>query len=492
MPRYHSRSWPPPRPVGTPPPRPPPPPAPAPAAPRPCAAPAGGAPTPAAPPPAPRPPPAPPRPWPAPAPATPVAAPPAPRPAAAPPRRTCRTRRTRRACRDVPPRLRLVHLHHAVVVVGDRSEISRRPAVHEGPRVHARHAPLGHLGEFPVGEERQLGEQQRVEIRILRRPAGVGVHQRQRFVQVVHDRRMRGVVPVRDRAHRHLREVNVAVVVVIDVLAPVGHATAATAAATRCGCSRRASRSRDLRHFQAAIEPVDVAIAPVRVGDRRDRHVHVVANLRNDRRRFCREPVHQLHQHLGGARFAAVQPAHQVVVRLRRRDELLRLRVGQPARVGQFREVVAVLLQVLDVGVRRHPHDHKLAVLVGLADRLHLHARRRRGERAVVLHDVRVVGEFLRRADVIAEHVLRTRNPGDLRQVIDERAAVARLAGPLPVRFREIFVLRLLGIAGLRDPLLRRRHDAGEQYDEEARDQGPESRAGSARSAHRCNSFMQC
>ena len=127
-------------------------------------------------------------------------------------------------------RLRLVHLHHAVVVVGDRSEIARRPAVHERPRVDARHAPLRHLREFPVAEELQFGEEQRIEIRILRWPARVDVHQRQRFMQVVHDRRMRGVVPVGDRAHRHLRQVDVAVVVVEDVLAPVGQA--ATAAAT--------------------------------------------------------------------------------------------------------------------------------------------------------------------------------------------------------------------------------------------------------------------
>ena len=44
--------------------------------------------------------------------------------------------------------------------------------------------------------------------------------------------------------------------------------------------------------------------------------------------------------------------------------------------------------------VRRDPDDDELAVLVGLADGLDLHARRRRGERAVVLQDVGVVGEL--------------------------------------------------------------------------------------------------
>ncbi len=45
-----------------------------------------------------------------------------------------------------------------------------------------------------------------------------------------------------------------------------------------------------------------------------------------------------------------------------------------------------------------------------LSDRLHLHARRRGGERAVVLQDVRVVCQLARRADVVAQHVLRRGN----------------------------------------------------------------------------------
>ena len=54
----------------------------------------------------------------------------------------------------------------------------------------------------------------------------------------------------------------------IDVLAPVGQLSA--------GRARRVTRGDEI---EAAIEPVDVAIASVRVGDGCDRHDDVVANL---------------------------------------------------------------------------------------------------------------------------------------------------------------------------------------------------------------------
>ena len=194
--------------------------------------------------------------------------------------------------------LRLVHPHHAVVVVGDRPEVARRPAVHEGVRVDARHAPLGHLRELEVREERQFGEENRIKIGILRSGAAVGVEQRQRFVQVVHDRRVRGEVPVGDRPHRLLREVYVSVVIVVDVLPPIGHRGAATATATSASASAGLSRRRfaacsgrrrgraaagRVLLFLRAVEPVDVAIAAVGIGLRRHRHDDVLANLTDER-----------------------------------------------------------------------------------------------------------------------------------------------------------------------------------------------------------------
>ena len=123
---------------------------------------------------------------------------------------------------DVVAGLRLAHPHHAVVVVSHGPEVAGRPAVHEGMRIDARHAPLGHLRQLEVREEGQLGEENRIEVRILRRRAAVGVEQRLRLVQVVHDRRMRREIPVGDGAHRDLRQVDVAVVVVEDALPQYG------------------------------------------------------------------------------------------------------------------------------------------------------------------------------------------------------------------------------------------------------------------------------
>ena len=161
------------------------------------------------------------------------------------------------------------------------------------------------------------------------------------------------------------------------------------------------------------VEPVEVPIAAVGIGLRRHGHDDVLANLLDERRGLRRQAVDQLHQHLGGTGLAAVQPAHEVIVRPGRRDELGDLRVGQPARVGDLREVVAVLLQVLDVVVGGDPDDDQLAVLVGLADGLDLDARRGGGERAVVLQRVRVVGELgrVRRCDTRAHPSATARPP---------------------------------------------------------------------------------
>ena len=262
--------------------------------------------------------------------------------------RRCRRRRRRG---DVVAGLRLVHPHHAVVVVSHRPEVAGRPAVHEGMRVDAGHAPLGHLRQLEVREEGQLGEENRIEVRILRRRAAVGVEQRLRLVQVVHDRRVRGEVPVGDGAHRHLRQVDVAVVVVEDVLAPIRHARHATAAATsatawrrrvagglaagglRCAPPRPPAPGVEQAQLTIAVEPVDVAVASVGIGHRCDRDEDVVADLLDERRRLGREPVGQLHQHFGRPGLAAVEPAHQVVLRPGRGDQLTDLGRRAAARI---------------------------------------------------------------------------------------------------------------------------------------------------------------
>ena len=147
-----------------------------------------------------------------------------------------------------------------------------------------------------------------------------------------------------------------------------------------------------------------------------------------------------------------------MVVRLCRRDQRADLRVGHAARIGDLREVVAVVLEILDVLLGRHPDDDELAVFVRLADRLDLHARRCLRERAVVLEDVGVVRQLRRRADVVPEHVLRRRNSRRRAEVIDERTAELRPLCPLDVELREVFILSLFRVARFSDGLLRGKH----------------------------------
>ncbi len=300
--------------------------------------------------------------------------------------------------------LNLVHPDHAVVIRRHEREVAWRPHVHVAVRPDARHPVLRHLRHLEVRHHRQLAEENRIEIRVLRRLPAERVQQGLRLMEVVHDRRVPLQIPVEQRAHLDLRVVDVAVVVVEHVLAPVRHA----------------GPGRMLFGFVDAVlvVPVDVAIASVRIGDRRDRHDHVVADVADDGRILCRDPVCQLHEHFRRPDFAAVQAARQVIERLRFRDDGFRLRIGETARIGQLPEVRAVLLEVLDRLVRPDEDDDEIPAFVALADGLDLHARRFGGERAVVGEDVCVVRQLVRLADVMAEDVLRARNAGHLGQMI--------------------------------------------------------------------------
>jgi len=75
---------------------------------------------------------------------------------------------------------------------------------------------------------------------------------------------MRGVVPVGDRAHRDLRQIDVAVVVVKHVLAPIGQRAATAAAASAATWSRRSSARSGggRRQFLAAFVLLAISVAP--------------------------------------------------------------------------------------------------------------------------------------------------------------------------------------------------------------------------------------
>ena len=389
-------------------------------------------------------------------------------------RRDAATRVRHRRAVEVTSRLRLVHLHETVVVVRDRPEIPGRPAVHERMRVHAGHAPFGHLCHFPVAEPRQLGEQDRIQIRILRRATRVRVQQWLRFMQIVHDRRIGREVPFDDRAHLHQLDVDVAIVVVVHVLAPVRHtgaatkttATAARGGSGRCGgrsasrgvthCGRRRSRRNHgcdrrrgdrRRHVEPAEEPIHVAIAAIRVGGRRHRDIELLADLTDQRRGLGDQTIRQFHQHFRRTGFTAVQAAHEVVMRLRIGQHRLDLGLGHAARVGDLREVFPVAVETLHVRLGRDPDHHQFATFIRAPDGFDLHARRRGRECTIVLQLIGIVRELPRRADVVAQHIARRRDTRHQRQVIHQRAAVLRIGQPLLVVLGERRILLLIGIA---------------------------------------------
>jgi hypothetical protein len=159
----------------------------------------------------------------------------------------------------------LVHPQHAVVVRGREPEIPRRPRVDETEVPDARHPEPGQLRHLVVREELQLAVKDRIEVRVVRRLAAEGVEERLRLVHVVPDRRHPVQIPIEMDAQRVDAVVDVAVVVMERVLAPVGRAAEVLGAVVR------------LVDFVRVI-PVHRAIASVDVGRRCDADDHVVAN----------------------------------------------------------------------------------------------------------------------------------------------------------------------------------------------------------------------
>ncbi len=340
------------------------------------------------------------------------------------------------------------------------AEVAGRPHVHERVRPDARHPVLDRLRHLEVGKPGQLAVEDRIERRVLRRLAAEGVEERHRLVNVVHDRRMPLQIPGEELATDRLRVVDVAVVVVEDVLAPVRRPTHAVVLAGF--------------HRLVGVVPVDVPVAAVRLGDRRERDDHVVADLLQQRRLFGGEPVGQLHQHLGRAGLSAVQASHQVVDRLGGRDDLVRLHVADPARVGELREISPVSLEVLHRLGGRNRNDDVVAAFIGLADRHHADTRRRRRQRAVIAEDVGVVGQFLRCTNMVTEDLLGRRNPRDPWEVIDEGAEELRRGRPLTNGPGKIVVLWLADTRARRRPV-----SQGEDDEEAEHSHRPEARGAS-------------
>jgi len=119
-------------------------------------------------------------------------------------------------------------------------------------------------------------------------------------------------------------------------------------------------------------------------------------------------------------------------MRLRCRDDLARLRLGERSRIGELLQVLPIRLEILDVRLRRNEHDHHVASLFGLAGHQRLDPPGQRFfELSKIALLVRRIRQLLWRADVVAENVLRLRDAFPDRQVIDERRQELGLCRPL-------------------------------------------------------------
>ena len=312
---------------------------------------------------------------------------------------------------------------------------------------YARHAVLGELRHLEVGKPGQLAEQDRIEIGVLGRLAAEGIQKRHRLVQVVHDRRMPLQVEIEQIAGAVPRVVDVPVVVVKNVLSPIrgaGHRIQVVGVV-------------DL----VAIVPIGIPVTAVGVGRRVDADNHVVADFADERGVLGHQAVRQLHQHLRRTRLRTVQTAHHHVHRLGLRDDLVCLGVAQAAGVGEPGHVLAIHVQSADVGLRRDQHDHRRPALFRLAGIDDLHPRGLVRQRPVILQEVFVVVELIRRADVVADDIARRGDRRGGRQVIHQRAHEFGLRRPFLHMRREGGIHCLAGV-GLRDTQGRRHHRKGE------------------------------
>ena len=307
----------------------------------------------------------------------------------------------------------LVAAAERVVVGGDRVEEVQAPGLAVAPRPDAGHAERRQRLHLVERGLEPLVDRDRIEVDVVRPRAVPGVQQRDRLVQVVHDLR---VVLVEHPVHglRDLQRllVRVAVVVVEDVVAPV--------------------RRRHLRQvlvvrlaLEVAVEPVDHLVAAVGLGDRVDEHDHVLADLLDHGLVRDRQPVGELHDHLGAAGLRRVEAGVEVVDRPRRRDDLLGLLGRGPARVG---ERGGRLLQAVEVGdplLVGDRDEQDLAPLLRLPDDLDPDAGRGLRELAEVAVDLRRSRELSRGPGDVAEVLRRRRHGGRGRHVGDPGIAEA-------------------------------------------------------------------
>ena len=186
----------------------------------------------------------------------------------------------------------LIEAHQAIVVGGHDGYVPRRPRVHVTVRPDTGHAVAAEPAHIPVGKHGQLAIHNRVPKLVLWSLTAVDVEKRDRFMQVMHDGRMPIQIPLQKALVCHAGIVDVAVVIVLGVLPPIGYP----------------GHLLVVGYVDVVGEvPVNGAIASIGIGHRHDGDDDVGANLLNERRVFRRQPIGQFHQHFRGPQFGTVQ-----------------------------------------------------------------------------------------------------------------------------------------------------------------------------------------
>ena len=211
---------------------------------------------------------------------------------------------------------------------------------------------------------------------------------------------------------------------------------------------------------------VDVhhAVAAVDFNHRRDQHDHVRTDVLDIRRVINRQSVCQLHQRRRRARLRRVNRSRNVVHRIRRVDQRLRLRVVHPqrARIGKLRQPLVVFLLRLQQALIGNGRGDHLAAFFRVADGDNLHARRARGQHAEVLVHVLCIRQHVRCAGYIAQHLHRCRHRLRGGQIVHQRRREVRPGGVL-LDLRCVGLIdRLLRIAGHRG--VQRRQPGGRRH----------------------------
>ena len=200
----------------------------------------------------------------------------------------------------------------------------------------------------------------------MRGLAAEAVEEPDRLVEVVHDGRVPVQIPLEEVLVGESGIVDVAVVVVLGVFAPVGDAGFEDCVVIG-------------NVFLVAVVPVDGAVAAIGVCDRHDGYDDLIADLLDEVGVFDGEAVGELHQHLGRAEFGGVETAGEGVDGLGVGDDFFRLVIGEAAGIGEAGEIFTVGVEVFDGVFRPDEDDDGVAAFFRLADVDNFDARRRGG-----------------------------------------------------------------------------------------------------------------